>query len=190
MSRTTEPLTEPTSDRIAPGLRCGPISLATSPLAPTGIETMTRSASFTACRVGLGHLLRKTEFGDALSRVRRARGGNDASWPRRTRAPRARSTRRSGRCRSARGARQWVRPFVTARAQLLPMNSASVLTVRRLASSEPDRHAQGIRQVIGAHGPRKSTPRDVRNASASFAVLPGVSGKMDQDEIARRSASR
>ena len=48
MSRSTEPLTEPTSETIAPGVRCGPISAATGPQAPTGIETMTRSAPSTA----------------------------------------------------------------------------------------------------------------------------------------------
>ena len=44
ISFTTAPLTEPTSERIAPGARCGPISAATAPHAPTGMETMTRSA--------------------------------------------------------------------------------------------------------------------------------------------------
>ena len=44
ISFTTAPLTEPTSETTAPGARCGPISAATVPHAPTGIETMTRSA--------------------------------------------------------------------------------------------------------------------------------------------------
>ena len=48
ISRSTEPLTEPTSDTIAPGLRCGPISRATAPQAPTGMQTMARSAPSTA----------------------------------------------------------------------------------------------------------------------------------------------
>ncbi len=48
MSRTTAPLTEPTSETIAPGLRCGAISCATAPQAPTGMHRMTRSASSTA----------------------------------------------------------------------------------------------------------------------------------------------
>ena len=48
MSRTTEPLTEPTSETVAPFIRCGPISLATAPQAPTGMQTMTRSAPSTA----------------------------------------------------------------------------------------------------------------------------------------------
>ncbi len=48
MSRTTAPLTEPTSETVAPFIRCGPISFATSPQAPTGMQTMTRSAPSTA----------------------------------------------------------------------------------------------------------------------------------------------
>ena len=41
-------LVEPTSVRMAPGFSAGAISLATSPEAPTGTDTMTRSASRTA----------------------------------------------------------------------------------------------------------------------------------------------
>ena len=48
MSFRTWPLTEPTSDTIAPGLSEPAISAATGPLAPTGMQTMTRSASFAA----------------------------------------------------------------------------------------------------------------------------------------------
>jgi hypothetical protein len=36
---TTEPLTEPTSETIAPGLRRGPIASATAPQAPTGTQS-------------------------------------------------------------------------------------------------------------------------------------------------------
>ena len=48
MSRITEPLTDPTSETIAPGARWGAISCATAPQAPTGMQTMTRSAFLTA----------------------------------------------------------------------------------------------------------------------------------------------
>src|ERR1043166_3927787 len=48
MSRTTAPLTEPTSDTVAPAARCGAISLTTAPQAPTGMQRMTRSAPSTA----------------------------------------------------------------------------------------------------------------------------------------------
>ncbi|MNW21634.1 hypothetical protein D3C71_2226610 [compost metagenome] len=44
----TEALVEPTSVTMAPGFRCGAICCATLSDAPTGTETMTRSASFTA----------------------------------------------------------------------------------------------------------------------------------------------
>ena len=44
----TDALVEPTSVRIAPGFSAGAISSATAPDAPTGTETMTRSASRTA----------------------------------------------------------------------------------------------------------------------------------------------
>src|SRR2546430_9464514 len=48
MSRTTAPLTEPTSETIAPRLRWGAISSATAPQAPTGMHRMTRSVLSTA----------------------------------------------------------------------------------------------------------------------------------------------
>ena len=48
MSRRTWPFTEPTSDTMAPGLSEPAISAVTGPLAPTGMQTMTRSASFAA----------------------------------------------------------------------------------------------------------------------------------------------
>src|SRR6202011_4518977 len=43
-----EALTDPTSDTIAPGLRCGPISRAIAPMTPTGAQRMTRRAASTA----------------------------------------------------------------------------------------------------------------------------------------------
>ena len=42
------PLTEPTSETIAPAFRNGAISCATGPQAPTGMQRITRSASLTA----------------------------------------------------------------------------------------------------------------------------------------------
>jgi hypothetical protein len=42
------PLTEPTSETIAPAFRKGAISSATGPQAPTGMQRITRSASCTA----------------------------------------------------------------------------------------------------------------------------------------------
>src|SRR5262249_8712186 len=51
MSLITELLTEPTSETVAPGLRCGPISAATAPHWPTGTHTMTRPEPATAAPV-------------------------------------------------------------------------------------------------------------------------------------------
>ena len=48
MSLTIELFTEPTSDRIAPGFSTGPICAAMAPQAPTGAQTMTRSAPLAA----------------------------------------------------------------------------------------------------------------------------------------------
>ena len=41
-------LTDPTSVTVAPGFRCGAMSAATAPIAPTGTASTTRSASRTA----------------------------------------------------------------------------------------------------------------------------------------------
>src|SRR5215207_316534 len=49
-SRSTAPLTEPTSVRIAPDFRLLLISLASGPQAPTGTHRMTRSAPLTVSR--------------------------------------------------------------------------------------------------------------------------------------------
>src|SRR5664279_1411568 len=48
ISRIIEPLTDPTSETVAPAARCGPISLATAPQAPTAMQTITSSAPSTA----------------------------------------------------------------------------------------------------------------------------------------------
>src|SRR5437764_4654068 len=45
MSAITVCLTEPASDTMQPGLSLGAIALATAPHAPTGVQTITRSAS-------------------------------------------------------------------------------------------------------------------------------------------------
>ena len=48
MSAITVCLTEPTSDTMQPGLSAGAIALAAGPQAPTGVQTITRSASLAA----------------------------------------------------------------------------------------------------------------------------------------------
>ena len=77
MSRTTAPLTEPTSETIAPGFRWAAISCATGPQAPTGMQRITRSASFYGLGIGLDHAVDDAEFLDPRAGLRRARGGDD-----------------------------------------------------------------------------------------------------------------
>ena len=45
MAATTDALTEPTSETIAPGLSAPAMAAVIAPTAPTGIERMTQSAS-------------------------------------------------------------------------------------------------------------------------------------------------
>jgi len=102
MSRTIAPLTEPTSDTVAPAASLGPISSAISPQTPTGAQTMTRSRR-----------QRPRRWFRPPGRRARARQPGAASHPngrsprsrapRPARAPRARSRSRSGRRRSAPG---------------------------------------------------------------------------------------
>ena len=102
ISRTTEPLTEPTSETIAPAERCGPISFATGPQAPTGMHTMTRSAPSTAAA-----LLSTTWSARPSSAMRRRVSGERAvatmNALRLARGPRAQLRSRSARSRSAPG---------------------------------------------------------------------------------------
>ena len=104
MSRTIAPLTEPTSDTIALRLSGAARSrLAISPQAPTGAQTMTRSAPATAAAAVSTTWSANAEFGDASPR-RRGPGTSRRFRARRpVRAPPARSTSRSGRRRSAPG---------------------------------------------------------------------------------------
>ncbi len=103
MSRTTAALTEPTSETVAPGLRCGPISLATAPQAPIGTQTMTRSAFFDRVRAGVDDGVGEPQFADALAASARSATSQRFRARGRARAPRARLSRRSGRRRSAPG---------------------------------------------------------------------------------------
>ena len=133
MSRTTVPFTEPTSDTIAPGARCGPISFATGPQAPTGMQTMTRSAPSTAAAFELDDLVGEAELGDAPPRFRRAGGGDDG----------ADGVLRLGRARDGRAdqadadQRETVEQGLGRAHADCPRNSASAFTTSRLASSVP-----------------------------------------------------
>ena len=88
MSRTTAALTEPTSETVAPGFRCGPMSFATAAQAPIGTQTITRSAPATAAA-----LLSTTSSASPSSRMRcRVGSERDVATISRTR-PSARAAR-------------------------------------------------------------------------------------------------
>ena len=186
MSRTTEPLTEPTSDTIAPGSRCGPIALAIAPHAPTGMQRITRSAP--SHRLGAG----------SASRYRQGRA--------RPRAPASRRRARShdlahGALRARRLAMDEPispRPIMAMvleqrlghQAAPLPvMNAESASIAARFSSSVP----MVMRKASGrpySSTRRKMMRRSCRNLSAACADLPLPLGKMQQQEIrdARRHA--
>src|SRR5262249_35061082 len=144
MSLTTEDLTEPTSETVAPGARCGAISWATAPHWPTGMHAMTRSAPATAAA-----LVSTTESAIPSSTTRwrgaRAHRGGAGHWDR---AGGARPRSRSGRSRSAPGDRRSAHARSRRPPQKFPKR-ADDEAVRLFAS---DRHAQRVRQLVGADG--------------------------------------
>ena len=77
MSRTTAAFTEPTSVRMAPGRRCGAISAASGPQAPTGTQRMTRSAPCTASAARVVTLVDEAELQRRLQRRLGARAADD-----------------------------------------------------------------------------------------------------------------
>ena len=129
------------------------------------------------CGIGLDHLIGEAELRHALARCRRARGGDDRPRRARARAPRARSSRRSGRADQREPVERWARLSVTHGCAHLPRNSASVFTTSRLASSVPTVMRKRIRQLVG-----RDRAQDERRARSGrrrprFAVLPWLSGK-------------
>src|SRR5208282_2365600 len=180
MSRSTAPLTEPTSETVAPRARCGPISSATAPQAPTGTQTMTRSAPATAAA-----LLSTTWSASPSSATRR-----------RVSAERAVATisRTTPCARAARAIEEPIKPtpikarrlnsgadFVTAscrfRQELSERGDDEV--VRLLLA---DAHAQRVRQLVGAELAQDEPAR----GEEGVCVLGGASlaiGEMDQQKI-------
>ena len=132
MSRTTAPLTEPTSETVAPCIRCGPISLATVAAGADRNADDDEIGAFDRGGVGLDHLIGDAELGDALARLRRARGGDDRAH----RALRARRARDRAADQAEADQRQAVEERLLAHAAF-PRNSASAFTTSRLASSVP-----------------------------------------------------
>src|SRR5580700_8853076 len=176
MSRTTCALTEPTSDRIAPRLRRGAISRATSAHWPTGMQAMTRSAPSTAAA-----LLSATWSASPSSITRRRVAGERAVatiWP-------------TSRCaRAARAIEEPIRPVpISARRP----NSGSAMArsrhelcqggdhqpVRLLGA---DAHAQRMRQAIGADLAQDETARGQHPVGIRGRAAIGLT-EMDEDEI-------
>ena len=92
MSRTTAPLTEPTSETIAPGLRCGPISLRDRAAGADRHADDDEVGAFDRRGVGLDHLIGDAELGHALARLPPSARSRRSSAPRPARARRARSS--------------------------------------------------------------------------------------------------
>ena len=101
MSRTIAPLTEPTSETIAPGLRCGADLLGDLAAGADRNADDDEIGAGDRGGVGFDHLVGDAEFGDAPARRGGARASPRSRAPRLARARRARSTSRSGRRRSA-----------------------------------------------------------------------------------------
>ena len=140
---STAPLTEPTSETMAPGARCGAISCATASIAPTGTQRMTRSAPSTASAALLGDFVGKAEFGDLGAHVGRCVTGDDRARQilalgdaGERRADQADADQRQ---RGRRAAPRAGRPVRQPRAgPCIPFRkSRSAATTRRLASSVP-----------------------------------------------------
>ena len=97
--------TEPTSDTMQPGFRLGAMVRVASPQAPTGVQTITRSASRRRRR-GRCRNDRPASSWLAVSAVSARRVAATIVPPGRPGGRPARSSRRSGRCRSARSCRK------------------------------------------------------------------------------------
>src|SRR5262245_6318767 len=128
--------------------------------------------AFDRSGVVFDNLIGKAKLGNASTGPRRARGCDNR--PRRTLGTRRARNRRPDKTDTDEGqAIEQRSRFVHAG---FPRNSLSACTMRRLASSVPTL----IRMALGslyAATCRRIRPRLVRNASASRAVLPFVSGK-------------
>src|SRR5580704_4832421 len=180
ISRTMAPLTEPTSDTIAPGLSCGAISLAIAPQAPTGAQTMTRSAPATAAA------LVSTTWSASPSSATRRRVAADRAL--------ATISRTAPCARAARAIDEPIRP-TPIKARRLKSTADSVTGSRRFCQKflerrddKPvcffgaDSHAQCVRQFVG----RGLTQDEPAFGEERVRVLGGaalLSRKMDQHEI-------
>src|ERR1700733_1479540 len=156
----TAPLTEPTSDTMAPCFSAGAMARAIASLAPTGAQRMTQSAVATArARSSVtrspspkAFARSKTEMDESARTIRRA--------ARRWRAARAIDEpisptpiiASSSKIGSARGAPS--RSITFASHELA--ERCDHASIGLLAA---DRHAQGVRQSIGGDGAKNESPR-------------------------------
>src|SRR5271170_7181084 len=159
MSRTMAPLTEPTSETVAPGLSPAAISLAISPQTPIGAQTMTRSAPATAPA-----LVSTTWSARPSSATRR-----------RVAAERALATiSRTAPCaRAARAIEEPIRPTPSSARRLNSGADAPFVTTSRLFCQEipepghdeavrffgADAQAQRVRQFVGGRLAQDETAR-------------------------------
>ena len=79
MSRTTAPLTEPTSETIAPGLRCGAISLGDRAAGADRDAEDHEIGILHGIDVGFHHAVDDAEFAHPRAGPGRTRGGDDFS---------------------------------------------------------------------------------------------------------------
>src|SRR5271154_6558605 len=180
MSRTMAPLTEPTSETVAPGLSCGAISLAISPQTRTGAQTMTRSAPATAAA------LVSTTWSASPSSATRRRVAAERAL--------AAISRTAPCARAARAIDEPIRP-TPIRARRLKIGAGVATGLRRVRQEvlerrddQPvrflgaDRHAQRVRQFVGRGLPQDQPARG-EECVRILGGAPLFGRKMNQHEI-------
>ncbi len=136
MSRTIAPLTEPTSETIAPGFRCGADLLGDLAAGADRSADDDEIGAGDRGGVGLDHLIGKAEFGDAPPRRGGARARHDLAH-RALRARRPRDRRADQADADQRQAVEQRCGFASQHHAGFARNSLSAATTRRLASSVP-----------------------------------------------------
>ena len=186
----TAPLTEPTSETIAPGLRCGAISARHRAV---GADRHAKDDEIGArapppASVGDDLVAEPERLGASRAHRRIGVGRRRSSRATLRAAPRARSTSRSGRrpmiaSRSKSGASSGAPRRVSSRRPPL-MNSASAATTPSVRLFGADRQAQAIGQAVAGDRAQDEAARAQERRRPSFAVRPAVARKTQQQEIA------
>src|SRR5216684_3429578 len=180
MSRSTAPLTEPTSETMAPGAMAAAISAATAPQAPTGTQTMMQSAPFAASA------LVSTTWSAILSSRTRSRVACERAV--------ATIERTAPSARAARAIEEPISPtpISASRSKITgAFLGTGRLTGHELAEcgdGEPvrflgaDAHAERIRQVIGTGLPQHEAA--LHQEAVGISRRPSaLLREMDEDEI-------